>query len=195
MKNIIIMGVGRAGKTTLSKLIKAKYPEYDLIHSDNLKWAIIRANNKEPEFRADIQAQMDWEKSEYYQNILIEYFASAIKYGPVILETGQLYLEHLVNHQRYTQIKDNTEIIVLGTGQRNAVEIANICQKHDTSDSWTFGIDRNKLLDYAKDWERQDKQRFLECEKYGIRYNDTTGDRTKKLSEIMEERELNGIFR
>ena len=31
MKNILIMGVGRAGKTTLSKLLKDKYNSYSLI--------------------------------------------------------------------------------------------------------------------------------------------------------------------
>ena len=30
MKNILIMGIGRAGKTTLSKMIKDKYNSYNL---------------------------------------------------------------------------------------------------------------------------------------------------------------------
>lgn len=37
MKNILIMGIERAGKTTLSKMIKNKYTNYNLIHSDSLK--------------------------------------------------------------------------------------------------------------------------------------------------------------
>ena len=31
MKNILIMGIGRAGKTTLSNIIKEKYNEYNII--------------------------------------------------------------------------------------------------------------------------------------------------------------------
>ena len=31
MKNILIMGIGRAGKTTLSEMIKDKYNNYTLI--------------------------------------------------------------------------------------------------------------------------------------------------------------------
>jgi hypothetical protein len=31
MKNILIMGIGRAGKTTLSNMIKEKYNEYNII--------------------------------------------------------------------------------------------------------------------------------------------------------------------
>ncbi len=47
MKNILIMGIGRAGKTTLSKMIKDRYKSYNIIHSDSLKWAMIRAKNEE----------------------------------------------------------------------------------------------------------------------------------------------------
>lgn len=47
MKNILIMGIGRAGKTTLSNMIKDKCNSFNLIHSDSLKWAIIRAKNQE----------------------------------------------------------------------------------------------------------------------------------------------------
>lgn len=47
MKNILIMGIGRAGKTTLSKMIKDRYLNFNLIHSDSLKWALIRAQDKE----------------------------------------------------------------------------------------------------------------------------------------------------
>jgi adenylate kinase family enzyme len=32
MKNILIMGIGRAGKTTLSKMIKDKWNCYNLIY-------------------------------------------------------------------------------------------------------------------------------------------------------------------
>ena len=41
------MGIGRAGKTTLSKMIKDKYNSYNLIHSDALKWAMIRAKDED----------------------------------------------------------------------------------------------------------------------------------------------------
>ena len=42
MKNVLIMGTGRAGKTTTSKMLKEKYKEYNLIHSDSIKWGLIR---------------------------------------------------------------------------------------------------------------------------------------------------------
>lgn len=50
-KNILIMGIGRAGKTTLSKMIKDKYNSYNLIHSDALKLAMIRAKDEEQYYK------------------------------------------------------------------------------------------------------------------------------------------------
>ena len=57
MKNILIMGIGRAGKTTLSKMLKAKYNNYSLVHSDSLKWAMIRAEDKEKYYRTNVDKQ------------------------------------------------------------------------------------------------------------------------------------------
>ncbi len=45
------MGTGRAGKTTLSKMIKDKINSYNLIHSDALEWSMIRAKNEEQYYK------------------------------------------------------------------------------------------------------------------------------------------------
>ena len=94
MKNILIFGIGRTGKTTLSNLIKSKYKSYNLIHSDSIKWAIIRADNKQDYYNTHIDKQKDFEYSENFQKILLEFFNSCIRndnsnYG-YILESGQL---------------------------------------------------------------------------------------------------------
>lgn len=92
MRNILIMGIGRTGKTTLSNMIKEKYKQYNLIHSDSIKWAIIRATGREKYYRTHIEEQKEFEHSEYFQKVLLELFNSCIrndknKYG-YILESG-----------------------------------------------------------------------------------------------------------
>lgn len=47
MKNILIIGIGRTEKTTLSKMLKKEFNNYNLVHSDLLKWAMIRAKDQE----------------------------------------------------------------------------------------------------------------------------------------------------
>lgn len=189
MKNIIIMGVGRAGKTTLSKMLKNLYPQYDVIHADAIKWGIIRAQGQESEFRKNIEKQMEWEKSAFFQDVLIEIFAHNIKnnHTPLILETGQLYLENLINHPKYNVIKECTDILVLGIGRKTGQQRVQECKAHDTEIDWTYGIPDEILSDYSVDWEAQDLQRIKECEKYGILYYDTSGDRIQTLNEICQK--------
>lgn len=67
MKNILIMGIGRSGKTTLSNMIKNNVNSYNLIHSDSLKWAMIRSIGKEEYYRQNVEKQKDFEHSEYFQ--------------------------------------------------------------------------------------------------------------------------------
>lgn len=130
MKNIIIMGEGRAGKTTLSKMLKETCPQYNVIHADAIKWGIIRAQGKEPEFRKNIAKQMEWEKSAFFQDVLIEIFAHNIKnnHTPLILETGQLYLENLIKHPKYNVIKESTDILVLGIGTKTSQQRVQACK-------------------------------------------------------------------
>jgi len=66
MKNILIIGIGRSGKTTLSNMIKRKYNNYSLIHSDSIKWGIIRGEGKEEYYSNNIDKQKEWEHSETF---------------------------------------------------------------------------------------------------------------------------------
>ena len=43
MKNIYIIGVPRTGKSTLSKLIKAKYPEFNIVSFEAVRNGFIKA--------------------------------------------------------------------------------------------------------------------------------------------------------
>jgi len=44
---LLLMEIGRAGKTTLSNMIKEKYNNYSLIHSNSIKWALIIEEGEE----------------------------------------------------------------------------------------------------------------------------------------------------
>lgn len=152
MKNILIMGVGRAGKTTLSNRIKEKYPEYSLIHSDSIKWAIIRAQGKEAYYRKYIKEQKEFEHGEFFQRVLLEFFVSCVikdvnKHG-YILESGQLE-PRIVNEFIHPK---ETEIICLGHGDLNKKDIMELCRKNDTLESWSYGISDEDLESHAVKW-------------------------------------------
>lgn len=187
MKNVLIMGIGRAGKTTLSKMIKDKCNSYNLIHSDALKWAMIRAKNEEQYYRKNVDKQKEFEHGEYFQRALLELYNSLIRedtkeYG-YILESGQLHPKIVKEMIDF----DNTIVLCLGLGNFKPDDIVNQCITYDTEESWTYGLSKEYLLEYAKDWYNCNEMLKIECPKYGIKYIDTSKDRKEILVKILND--------
>ena len=188
MKNIIIMGTGRAGKTTTSKMLKEKYKEYNLLHSDSVKWGIIRGQGKEEYYETHIDEQKKFEHSEMNQRILLEIFKSLCDKNkdknryPYILESGQLspaLVNELINF-------DNTCVVCLGLGDFDVEDVINLCREHDVPDDWSYNIPYEDLKSHAKKWIETNEEFKKDCPKYGIKYFDTTKDREKILNEVVD---------
>ncbi len=191
MKNILIMGIGRAGKTTLSRMLKDKYNNYSLIHSDSLKWGMIRAKNKEKYYRENVDKQKDFEHSEYFQRTLLEFFNSLIlkddkKYG-YILESGQLHPKIVKEMIDF----NNTIVVCLGLGNLNIIDMVELCLEHDTPKDWTFGLSKEYLIKHASDWFSANEMLKKECPKYKIKYYDTSKNRIECLNKILSDIEKN----
>lgn len=193
MKNILIMGIGRSGKTTLSNMIKDKWNSYNLLHSDSLKWAIIRAEGKEDYYRKNVDIQKKYEHGEFFQRTLLELYNSLIKsdkkeYG-YILESGQLHpkiVKEMINF-------NNTTVICLGLGESSIDDMINQCLKYDTKESWTYGLPREYIVTHAEYWYNCNEMLKNECPKYGIQYIDTSKDRQKVLNNILENLSNEGV--
>ncbi|MGN0005040.1 MAG: hypothetical protein ACI37Z_03620 [Candidatus Gastranaerophilaceae bacterium] len=139
------MGIGRAGKTTLSEMLKEKYNNYSLIHSDSLKWAIIRVQNQEEYYRKNVNKQKEFEHGEYFQKILLEFFNSCVRndknHHGYILESGQLSPELVHKMVDFNE----TIVVCLGLGDLNADEIVDLCLKHDAEKDWTFCLPKEYI--------------------------------------------------
>ena len=186
-KNILIMGIGRAGKTTLSKMIKDKINSYNLIHSDSLKWAIIRAKDQEEYYRENVDIQKKFEHGEYFQRILLEFYNSLIRqdtngYG-YILESGQLHPKIVSEMIDFY----NTVVVCLGLGNYSVEDMVNQCIKYDTEESWTYGLSREYLTKHAIDWYNANEMLKRECPKYNITYIDTSKNREMVLEDTLEK--------
>lgn len=188
MKNVLIMGTGRAGKTTTSKMLKEKYKEYNLIHSDSVKWGLIRGANKEEYFRTHIDEQKEFEHGEYFQRAQLEIFKSLCdknkdknKYG-YIWESGQLtpkIVHELIDF-------NNTVVVCLGLGEFDVEDVINLCREHDVPGDWSYEMPYEDLKTHAEAWIHSNEIFKKDCPKYGIKYYDTTKDREKVLQEVMD---------
>lgn len=81
---------------------------------------------------------------------------------------------------------DNTIVLCLGLGNLKSDDMVNQCITYDTKESWTYGLSKEYLLEHAKDWYTSNEMLKIECPKYGIKYIDTSKDREKVLSKILE---------
>lgn len=186
MKNILIMGIGRTGKTTLSNMIKEKYKEYNLVHSDCIKWAIIRAKGMEEYYRTNIKEQKEFEHSEEFQKILLEFFNSSIRSdlnkNGYILESGQLQPELV---KEFIDFED-TEVICLGHGELNKEDIIRLCRNNDMEKDWTYNVSDEELEAHSEKWAEMNAKLKKECPEYGIKYIDTSTNRVEKLNNIFK---------
>lgn len=184
MKNILIMGVARAGKTTLSGMIKDRYNQYSVIHSDSIAWGIIRGLGKEEYYTEHVKERKEWIHSDQFQRILLEICKASIKadkqqYGTII-DTGQLepkYAKELMDLGVYC--------ICLGHGELDKQGIMDLCREHDTEKDWTYGISDVKLSANAEKWDEKNKLLKAQCPQYGIPYINTSIDREKTLNDIL----------
>lgn len=203
MKNILIIGIGRAGKTTLSNMIKRKYNNYNLIHSDSIKWGIIRGEGKEEYYSNNIDKQKEWEHSETFQNILLEFFNSCIRndggeegylvdshkskkslngFG-YILESGQLELKYVLKKINL----NNTIVICLGLGNLTKQGIFDLCRTYDTEKDWSYDISDNDLRTHIDKWYETNEILKKECLEYGFKYVDTSIKRIEVLNQVLDD--------
>ena len=187
MKNILIIGTGRAGKTALSNMIKEKYNSYNLIHSDSIEWAMIKGENKETYYKENIKEQKKFEYGEYFQRVQLEFFNSCIRedihhYG-YILESSQLEPKYIKEMIDFNQ----TVVICLGHGNLNKEDIIQLCRENDREKDWTYHITDQELEAHAENWTEINELLKKECEKYEIKYIDTSKNREKVLRDIIKE--------
>lgn len=187
MKNILIMGIGRAGKTTLSNMIKEKYNNYSLIHSDSIKWALIRAAGKESYYNKNVKEQKEFEHGEYFQKVLLEFFNSCIKNDinndGYILESGQLEPKIVKEYIDF----NSTKVIALGHGDFTKDDIIKLCRDNDKPEDWSFGLSDEALNIHAEKWNKVNQILKVDCPKYGIEYIDTSKNRKEILKRILEK--------
>ena len=187
MKNILIIGVGRAGKTTLSNMIKQKYNSYNLVHSDSIKWAIIRAQDKEDYYEENVEEQKKFEHSEFFQKTLLHFFTSSLrndknKFG-YILESGQLepkYVKEMIDF-------NNTIVVCIGHGDLTKEDIINLCRENDTENDWTYEVADESLEKHVDVWIGMNNLLKEECPKYEIKYIDTSKNRIETLNKILDD--------
>jgi len=176
VKNILLLGASRSGKSTFARMLDNKY---QIIDGDSIRGAYKNVINN------DITAtSMQISENDEYRKLLTEIFKKLIRYNKdlrYVLDTVDL----LPSDNHLFAKRHNVIIIALGYPNAKAQDVVCFQKQYDTPDDWTYGLSDKELLDNANYWIKKSIEYKDICEKLNIKFVDTSVDRNKVLEELL----------
>ena len=185
--HIIIAGTARAGKTTLSLMLKDKgYVHYKM---DSFKRGMCKAYNLKYD---------DWEPLSLKMAIIMNQMILDNKTDIVYEKENYLFDIPFLYPKDVELINtEDTIVIFLGYAYLTAEEnFANI-RKYDSDNSFTSKASDEQLMIWCKQNVEHSRYLKAECERLNIKYFDTSVNRDEVLKDAIkyieeEERKFNG---
>lgn len=173
MKNIIIAGTSRVGKTTLSVKL-AKELHYNYYKMDSIKVLLSQFLEEEK--------SKDWKK---ISPIMVNCIEEIIKRQnqeqddiPIIFDTCHIYPQDI------EKLKDDYIIYYLGFADSDEEEYKKQIRQHDPETAWTKKLNDEELLEITKSNIYHSRELKEQCEKCGIQFYDLAKERETKINEI-----------
>ena len=185
-KNIIVLGAARSGKTTLAKRI-AKEKGYSLISIDD----IVSGFEAYPE----LQIHHDGDAVDTAKRLapfLIKYFTELSEgstfYDGIksVIEGTHFDFEQLMPFLQSDKYKEKYQVIGLTFNDITEQQLYDYIKKYDTEDDWTYWCDDEELKGNVRYFIDRNKYFNEMFKKYEIPAFDTSFDRDKVLSEIID---------
>ncbi len=202
MKNIIIVGPSRAGKSTLARKINEEL-NYFVISVDKL---VATFQGAYPQ----LNIKLNWNRRKTTDNLapFLGHFlgafssshgvayelnlrAHAVKGNRFVLEGGYFNFEKILPILKMydiEELKDNFVLIGLVQNKKTADDFVSDFKKYDTVDEWTYGFDDDELREYAiQDAIPSSRSMTDHLVKYGFTIYDTSTEREQVFDKIVED--------
>ena len=177
---IFICGVPRTGKTTLSKMLKEKVSNSNLIVTEAIRngfqkideihlkeWGTKTSEQRQTIFPIFVKEFLDWN----------EKFSSST----TILDCGLIELKQI------EKLVDEKDIVIcLGFGGRENEEIFSYIRQYEKENDYTKTYANETLTKFWGDLSTTDKDNFNFCKSKNIEYFDTTVNRDKVQMKIVK---------
>ena len=188
-KNILILGAARSGKTSLAKRIAIE-KGFSLISIDD----IVSGFEAYPELEIHHDGDaVDTAKrlAPFLKKYLTELSEGSTFYGGIksVIEGTHFDFEQLMPFLQSDKYKEKYQVIGLTFNDITEQQLYDYIKKYDTEDDWTSWCDDEELkgnVRYFIDRNRYFNEMF---KKYEITTFDTSFDRDKVLSEIIDNLE------
>lgn len=184
-KNVFIMGPGRTGKTTLSKMINKKYG-YSIISIDDIVTSL--------EAFPNLNISWDGEHkkiSKQMSDFLIKYLKE-LSEGNKFYDGCKTVIEGTdIDFERLIPNIDQNKYLLIGLtyNQKTKEDLFNTIRKYDTEDDWTYYLTDEQLEEYCEQYIKLNKYFNEKFKEYKIISFDTSNNREKVLTDIVNNLE------
>ena len=199
MKNIIIVGPSRSGKSTLAKRINEELGFF-VLSTDKL---VAIFENAYP----NLDIRLNWDRDKTTENLapflghflgifsaddgkgLLDYSHGTVKENHFVLE-GAYYdfekVENILKLYGIENIKDRFHLIGLVQREKSADDFYSDFKKFDTEDDWTYSLSDDELKNVSEEAVSCNEEMYEKLTEYGFDIYDTSKDRDKVFAEILE---------
>lgn len=192
-KDILIIGESRCGKSTITNYLLNKYNNFEPIRGDSLEIALSSTLSR---LDAQDNANSNGSNRKFKifnlsSSVLAQYFKTTyeeIKFDlrasqkSIIIDTHSMTVEDSVKYFR-----PQCDIYCLGMPNETPENLKLKIRENDTRNDWTY-YTGNMIMDVTcRNIIENSKYMQEECEKYHVKFWDTSGDRKQKLKAIIEE--------
>lgn len=199
MKNIIIVGPSRSGKSTLAKRINEELGFF-VLSTDKL---VAIFENAYP----NLDIRLNWDRDKTTENLapflghflgmfsaddgkgLLDYSHGTVKENHFVLEGAYYDFEKVENILKLYGIenrKDRFHLIGLVQREKSADDFYSDFKKFDTEDDWTYSLSDDELKNVSEEAVSYNEEMYEKLTEYGFDIYDTSKDRDKVFAEILE---------
>jgi len=200
MKNIIIAGPPRAGKSTLARKINEELNTF-VVGLDKLVAAFGAAYPQ-------LDIRLNWDREKTIDNLapflghflgmfssadgrgLLPYSHGAVKGNRFVLEGGYFNFEKIFPILRtygIDELQDNFLLIGLAYNKKTIDEFVSDFKQYDTQDDWTYGFSDDDLREISENEISFSQTMTEHLVEYGFAMYDTSVDREQVLNQIVED--------
>ncbi len=200
MKNIIIAGPSRAGKSTLARKL-----------NEELNCFVISLDKLVATFQGaypQLDIRLNWDRGKTTDNLapflghflgmfasadgrgLLPYSHGAVKGNRFVMEGGYFDFEQIapiLKTYGMQDLKDNFLLIGMVQNKKTVDEFVSDFRKYDTEDDWTYNLNEDDLREVSEDAISFSRSMTDHLVKYGFTIYDTSTDRERVLEQIVED--------
>lgn len=198
MKNIIIAGPSRSGKSTLARILNERYGYY-VISIDKLVAVFGSAY-------PDLDIRLNWNRDKTTENIapflahylgmfsssdgkgMLGYSHGEVPGNKFVLEGAYFDFDKISDILRTYGIKDMRDsfhLIGLVQKDKSAEDFFMDFHKYDTEKDWTYNLSDEELMEVSRDCVEFNNEMYDKLLEHGFTICDTSKDREKILEDIV----------